>query len=97
VLWRLRRTLSLRDLTEMFALRGIVFFQKTVRELGAKLTPELAEDLWRGWRGTTGRSWYVDGTYFKVGERWCYVYRAIDGSGALVYVAAKHHILWRES
>ena len=86
VLWRLRYKLSLRDLPEMFAVRGIEFCHETVREWEAKLTPALAEDLWRRRKGKAGRSWYVDETYLKVAGRWCYVYRAIDGTGALVDV-----------
>jgi len=38
VLWRLRYKLSLRDLPEMFAIRGIVFSHEAVREWEAKLT-----------------------------------------------------------
>ena len=34
VLWRLRYKLSLRDLPEMFAVRGIVFSYEAVRESG---------------------------------------------------------------
>src|SRR4051812_48700680 len=86
VLWRLRYKLSLRDLVEMFALRGIVFSHEAVREWEAKLTPALAEDLRRRRKGRIGCSWYVDETYVKVAGRWCYVYRAIDSSGALVDV-----------
>ena len=37
VLWRLRYKLALRDLPEMFAVRGIVFSYKAVREWEAKL------------------------------------------------------------
>jgi putative transposase len=47
VLWRLRDRLSLRDLAEMFLLRGIVFSYEAVRDWEAKLTPALAEDLRR--------------------------------------------------
>ena len=45
VLWRLRYKVSLRDLPEMFALRGMVFSYEAVREWEAKLTPALAEEL----------------------------------------------------
>ena len=45
VLWRLRYKLALRDLPEMFAIRGIVFSYEAVREWEAKLTPALAEEL----------------------------------------------------
>jgi putative transposase len=86
VLWRLRYKLSLRDLPEMFALRGMVFSYEAVREWEAKLTPALAEELRRRRGGKIGRSWYVDETYIRVDGRWCYVYRAIDSSGALVDV-----------
>ncbi len=91
VLWRLRYKLSLRDLPEMFALRGIVFSYEAVREWEAKLTPALAEDLRRRRRGKAGCSWCVDETYIKVHGRWCYLYRAIDRSGALVDVMFSEH------
>ena len=86
VLWRLRYKLSLRDLPEMFLVRGMMFSHEAVREWEAKLTPALAEDLRRRRRGKADRSWYVDETYIKVGDRWCYLYRAIDRSGALIDV-----------
>ena len=41
VLWRLRHKLSLRDLPEMFLIRGIVFSHEAVRDREAKLTPAL--------------------------------------------------------
>ena len=91
VLWRLRYKLSLRDLPEMFAMRGIVFSYEAVREWEAKLTPTLAEDLRRRRRGKVGRSWYVDETYLKVQGRWCYLYRAIDRNGNLVNVLFSEH------
>ena len=62
----------------------MVFSYETVRAWEAKLTPTLADDLRRRRRGKAGCSWYVDETYIKVEGRWCYLYRAIDSSGALV-------------
>ncbi len=47
VLWRLRYKLSLRDLPEMFLIRGIVFSYEAVCDWEAKLTPALAEGLRR--------------------------------------------------
>jgi putative transposase len=91
VLWRLRYKLALRDLPEMFAVRGIVFSHEAVREWEAKLTPALAEALRRRRRGKVGRSWYVDETYLKVHGRWCYLYRAIDRNGTLVDVLFSEH------
>ena len=62
VLWRLRYKLSLRDLPEMFAMRGIEFCHETVREWEAKLTPALAENLRRRRKGKAGHNWHVDET-----------------------------------
>ena len=47
VLWRLRYRLTLRDLTEMFLQRGLVFSHEAVRDWEAKLTPVLADELRR--------------------------------------------------
>ena len=86
VLWRLRYKLSLRDLAEMFLVRGIVFSHEAVRDWEAKLTPVMAEEL-RHHRGRhIGRSWYIDETFIKVHGHWRYLYRAIDRDGALVDV-----------
>ena len=91
VLWRSRYKLALRDLLEMFLIRGIVFSHEAVRDWEAKLTPALAESLRRRRRGKAGRSWYVDETYIKVHGQWRYLYRAIDRSGALVDVMFSEH------
>ena len=47
VLWRLRYKLSLRDLSEVFLIRGLLFSYEAVRGWEAKLTPALAESLRR--------------------------------------------------
>ena len=81
VFWRLRYKLSLRDRSEMFLVRGIVFSHEAVRDWEGKLAPALADEFRRRRRGRAGRSWYVDETYVKVHSRWCYLYRAIDRAG----------------
>src|SRR4051812_41242931 len=91
VLWRVRYKLSLRDLPEMFAVRGLVFSYEAVREWEAKLTPALAEDLGGAGAARGARSWHVDETYLKVHGRWCYLYRAIDRTGTLVDVLFSEH------
>jgi transposase-like protein len=42
VLWRLRYKLSLRDLVEMFAVRGYEFSHETVRDWEARFAPLIA-------------------------------------------------------
>jgi putative transposase len=91
VLWRLRYKLSLRDLAEMFLIRGFVFTYEAVRDWEAKLTPALAEELRRSRKGKVGRSWYVDETYIRVHGDWKYLDRAIDRDGALVDVMLSEH------
>ena len=75
VLWRLRYRLTLRDLSEMFLVRGIVFSHEAVRDWEAKRAPVLAGELRRRRHGKGGgrsRQWHVDETYLKVRGRWCY-------------------------
>src|SRR5215213_8864718 len=94
VLWRLRYRLTLRDLAEMFLIRGIVFSHEAVREWEAKLAPALAGELRRrrhGRGGARGRHWHVDETYITVRGRWAYLYRAIDRDGNLVDVMLSEH------
>src|SRR5918993_2159830 len=94
VLWRLRYRLTLRDLSEMFLLRGIVFSHEAVREWEAKLAPLLAGELRRrrrGRGGARGHHWHVDETYLKVRGRWAYLYRAIDRGGNLVDTMLSEH------
>ena len=62
VFWRLRYKLSLRDLAEMFLIRGLVFTHEAVRDWEAKLAPRLAEGLRKRRAGKVGRCWHVDET-----------------------------------
>jgi putative transposase len=84
VLWRFRYKLSLRDLTEMFLQRGLIFTHETVRDWEMKLGPLLGEALRKRRHGMVGNSWYADETYLRIQGRWCYLYRAIDRDGQLI-------------
>src|SRR5260370_40800352 len=84
VLCRLRYKLSLRDLAELFLLRGFQFTHEAVREWEERFAPLLAQQLRRRRQGKVGKCWYVDETYVKVKGKWCYLYRAIDKQGNLV-------------
>ena len=57
VSWSLRYKLSLRDLPEMFLMRGIEFTHGAVRDWEAKLTPSLIDSLRRRRKGRIGRSY----------------------------------------
>jgi putative transposase len=84
VIWRLRYTLSLRDMAEMFSERGLTFTHEAIRDWEARFASLLTEQLRTKRRGQAGKSWYVDETYIKVHGKWCYLYRAIDQDGNLV-------------
>jgi putative transposase len=84
VLCRLRYKLSLRDLAEMYLLRGFEFTHEAVREWEERFAPLLTEQLRRKRKGKVGRRWYVDETYVRIKGKWGYLYRAIDRDGNLV-------------
>ena len=72
VRWYLRFKLSLRDLVEMMAERGLSLAHTTIMRWVRHYTPEF-EKRWRRYALAVGRSWRVDETYVKIrGER-CYV------------------------
>src|SRR3954447_25306186 len=84
VLFRLLFKLSLRDLMQLFLIRGYEFSDETVRDWEARFAPLLADQVRRRRQGRVGRCWYVDETYLKVSGRWVYLYRAIDKQGQLI-------------
>src|SRR6185437_1626987 len=71
VLWRLRYTLSLRDLAELFLERGVTFSYETAREWERRFAPLIREQLRTKRHGKAGQSWYVDETYVRVKGKWC--------------------------
>jgi putative transposase len=84
VLFRLLFKLSLRDLVQLFLIRGYELSHETVRDWEARFAPLLADQVRRRRKGKVGRYWYVDETYLKVSGRWVYLYRAIDKQGQLI-------------
>ena len=94
VFCRLRYRLTLRDLSEIMALRGIEVSHEAIRDWEAKLLPVMGNALRKrrhGTRRAAGASWYVDETYLKVRGRWCYLYRAIDRNGNLIDALLSEH------
>ena len=83
VRWYLRYSLSLRDVEELLVERGLEADHTTIWRWVQRYGPELDERLRRHLK-PTNRSWRVDETYIRVNGRWCYLYRAIDSSGATI-------------
>jgi transposase-like protein len=83
VRWYLRFKLSLRDLVEMMAERGLSMAHTTIMRWVQHFAPEF-EKCWRRFAQAVGRSWRVDETYVKIRGEWCYLYRAVDWAGRTV-------------
>jgi transposase-like protein len=83
VRWYLAYGLSLRNLEEMMAERGISVDHAIVHRWVVRYSPELLERFNQRKRPVS-RKWHVDETYIKVRGRWMYLYRAVDSNGDTV-------------
>ena len=83
VRWYLRYSLSLRDVEELLDERGLKADHTSVWGWVQRYGPELDQRLRRHLK-PTNKSWGVDETYVRVKGRWCYLYRAIDSTGATI-------------
>jgi IS6 family transposase len=85
VRWYGRCRLSLRDVCDRLAERGVDVSPRTVLSWVRTFGPLLAAELRRQARPLRGR-WYVDEAYVRVAGRWAYLYRAVDETGQVVDV-----------
>ena len=83
VRWYLRYSLSLRDVEELLGERGLKADHTTIWRWIQRYGPELEQRLRRHLK-PTNKSWRVDETYVRVKGGWCYLYRAIDSTGATI-------------
>ncbi|MDE1484524.1 IS6 family transposase [Xenorhabdus bovienii] len=83
VRWYLSYALSLRDLEEIMAERGIVVDHSTLYRWVIRLTP-LLNKTFRQYKRTVGWRWRMDETYLKIKGQWRYLYRAVDSAGNTV-------------
>ena len=83
VRWYLAYSLSLRNLEEMMAERGISVDHATIHRWVIRYSPKLLERFNQRKRAVTGK-WHIDETYIKVRGHWRYLYRAIDSNGDTV-------------
>ena len=83
VRWYLAYSLSLRNLEEMMAERGIIIDHSTLHRWVIRLVP-LLDKAFRRRKRPVGRRWRMDETYIKVRGQWKYLYRAVDTAGQTI-------------
>ena len=80
VYFKLRFTLSYRDVEELLQIRGVEVDHSTIQRWVFKFSPEVEKNMNKRKR-QVGSSWRMDETYIKVGGKDRYLYRAVDKFG----------------
>jgi putative transposase len=80
-----RFTLSLRDVEDLLAERGIVVSYETVRRWVNHFGPKIAADL-RKRRPKPHTTWHLDEVNLKIDGRLVYLWRAVDVEGEVLDV-----------
>jgi putative transposase len=78
-----RFTLSLRDVEDLLAQRGIVVSYETIRQWCEKFGPGYAARLKRR-QGRLGDTWHLDEVFVTIRGRRQYLWRAVDQDGDLI-------------
>jgi transposase-like protein len=81
----LRFTLSLRDVEDLLAERGISVSYETIRRWVNQFGPMIAADL-RKRRPKPDTIWHLDEVYLKIDGRLVYLWRAVDAEGEVLDV-----------
>ncbi len=81
----LRFTLSLRDVEDLLAERGVAVSYETVRRWMNHFGPMIAADL-RKRRLKPHTTWHLDEVYLKIDGRMVYLWRAVDAEGEVLDV-----------
>ena len=83
-----RFSLSLRDVEEMLAERGINISYETIRRWILKFGPSIAAEL-RSRRVQASGTWHLDEVFVRIGGNRTYLWRAVDGEGEVLEVLAQ--------
>jgi len=83
VRWYCRFSLSLRDLKELMAERGLTVDHTTIWRCVERYGPEIHRRL-HGHMKRKSPTWHMDETFVRIAGRWLYLFRAVDGHGQTV-------------
>ena len=89
VYFKLRFSLSYRDIEELLKIRGITVDHATIQRWVFKFTP-MIDINFRKRKSAVGLRWRLDETYIKVKGKWCYLYRAVDKEGKTIDFLLTH-------
>ena len=89
VYYKLRFTLSYRDIEELLRIRGVIVDHATIQRWVFKFTPMIDRNF-RKRKRQVGLRWRLDETYIKVKGKWCYLYRAVDKDGKTIDFLLTH-------
>jgi IS6 family transposase len=83
VRWYFRFCLSLRDLEELMAERGLAVDHTTIWRWTQRYGPEVYRRL-QGAVKRKSSTWHMDETFVRIAGRWMYLFRAVDAHGQTV-------------
>ncbi|KLR21082.1 integrase [Enterobacter hormaechei subsp. hoffmannii] len=83
VRWCLAYALSLRNLEDMMAERGVFVDHSTLHRWVIRLVPQL-DKVFRRHKRAVGRRCRMDESYIKIKGQWKYLYRAVDTAGQTI-------------
>src|SRR5215467_14045149 len=83
VRWYCRFSLSLQDLEELMAERGLAVDHTTIGRWVQRYGPEVHRRL-RGQVKLKSSTWHMDETFVRIAGRWLYLFRAVDSQGQTV-------------
>src|SRR6266436_1834391 len=78
-----RFALSLRDVEELLAERGIEVTHETIRQWGIQFEPAIARDL-QSRRPRPHSRWHMDELFVSIGGKRMYLWRAVDHEGEVL-------------
>jgi len=83
VRWYLRFCLSLRDLEELMAERGLAVDHTSIWRWVQTYGPEVNRRL-HGSVKPKSSTWHMDETFVRIAGKWMYLFRGVDGHGQTV-------------
>ena len=78
-----RFTLSLRDVEDLLAERGIEVSYETIRQWVVRFGPAIVRGL-RLRRPRPHGQWHLDEMFVSIGGKWMYLWRAVDAQGGFL-------------